>query len=172
LYVGKLQSELNSREMKSVSTGLLSWSRIKTRRTARLRDNSINANYRELAGRHAEQRRQVTVRVIGVASRGWRRELPRDKPLMTIWSILANISHGASYRATSPPRYSAIVFAIGTSYRRRHLFKCNISPSNEDYLPGKCVPQVLQHPSSSELPFSPWSRCHSNEEPFVYGLYT
>lgn len=52
----------------------------------------------------------------------------------------------------------------------RHLFKCNISPPNEDYLAGKCVPQV-HRPSSSILPFVPSSsRCHANEGPFVYPL--
>lgn len=35
-------------------------------------------------------------------------------------------------RAAGPPRYFAITFAIGAGYRQRHLFKCNISPSNED----------------------------------------
>lgn len=144
---------------------------MKTRRTQPASTVIIrfNANYRELVVFYrAEQRRQIGVREGG-------RLVPRvgrEPPRQAINDDMIDISKyfprdGPPAHSTGPLRYFAIVFATG--YRQRHLFKCNISPPNEDYLAGKCVPQV-HRPSSSTLPFVPLpsSRCHADEGPFVY----
>lgn len=131
-------------------------SRIKTEESNRLWDNSINANYREIAGCYrVEQSRQIGGRVsggeggrlvsreLGDAGTTTRQAINDDMIDISKYFPRDTSSRDRLHLPSSLPLFPSLrYFAIGVGYRQRHLFKCNISPLNEDYLLGKCVPQV------------------------------